>query len=154
MRTARADDYPSVASPAAARVIRSDDCVPLFSGRRACDRPRISLALHPGYKPAMQGGEVSKVHLSDEERIDWLRLIRSDNVGPRTFRALVTHCGSVGAALEALPELARRGGAGEPVRVFPRAEAEREFFAARARGVAFVALGEPNYPGRLAAIDD
>src|SRR5262249_48661162 len=70
------------------------------------------------------------------------------------FRALVTHCGSVGAALEALPELARRGGAGGPVRVFPRAEAEREFFAARARGGAFVALGEPDYPGRLATIDD
>ena len=49
-------------------------------------------------------------HLTDDQRIDWLRLIRSDNVGPRTFRSLVNHFGSARAALERLPELARRGG--------------------------------------------
>jgi len=46
--------------------------------------------------------------LSDEQRIDWLRLIRSQNVGPRTFRALINHFGGARAALEALPGLARR----------------------------------------------
>src|SRR5262249_35665234 len=40
-----------------------------------------------------------------------LGLIRSDNVGPRTFRALVNHYGGAPAALAALPHLARRGGA-------------------------------------------
>jgi hypothetical protein len=30
-------------------------------------------------------------HLTDEQRIDWLRLIRSDNVGSRTFRSLINH---------------------------------------------------------------
>ena len=50
-------------------------------------------------------------NLSDQERLDRLRLIRSDNVGPRTFRALLLHCGDARAALERLPELARRGGA-------------------------------------------
>ena len=49
--------------------------------------------------------------LTDAERIDWLRLIRSDNVGPRTFRSLLEHFGSARAALARLPELARRGGA-------------------------------------------
>ena len=44
-------------------------------------------------------------------RIDRLRLIRSDNIGPRTFRSLVAHFGSARSALERLPELARRGGA-------------------------------------------
>jgi DNA processing protein len=92
--------------------------------------------------------------IEDEERIDWLRLIRSDHVGPRTFRALVDHCGSVQAALAALPELARRGGAARPVRVFPREAAMREYEAARRLGVSFVALGEQNYPPRLAMIDD
>jgi len=29
--------------------------------------------------------------LSDEQRLDWLQLIRSDNIGPRTFRALINH---------------------------------------------------------------
>jgi DNA processing protein len=57
-------------------------------------------------------GEANKsVRLSDEQRLDWLRLIRSDNVGPRTFRALINHYGGARAALSALPDLARRGGA-------------------------------------------
>jgi hypothetical protein len=29
----------------------------------------------------------STTHLTDEQRIDWLRLIRSDNVGPRGIMA-------------------------------------------------------------------
>ena len=54
------------------------------------------------------------MRLSDEQRLDWLRLIRSDNVGPRTFRDLVNHYGGARAALAALPDLARRGGARRP----------------------------------------
>ncbi len=99
------------------------------------------------------GGEASN-HISDQERLDRLRLIRSDNVGPRTFRALVNHFGSAGAALAALPDLARRGGAREPIRVCPRADAERELAAAVRMGVSFVAEGEPEYPVRLQEIDD
>jgi DNA processing protein len=51
--------------------------------------------------------------LSDSQRLHWLRLIRSENVGPRTFRSLVNHCGGANAALAALPDLspARRRGA-------------------------------------------
>ena len=40
------------------------------------------------------------VKLSDEQRLDWLRLIRSDNIGPRTFRDLVNHYGGARAALK------------------------------------------------------
>ncbi len=92
--------------------------------------------------------------LTDEQRLDWLRLIRSDNVGPRTFRALVNHCGGVRAALAALPDLARRGGATRPARVCSRQDAERELQAAKSAGVTLVALGEPDYPQRLQMIDD
>ena len=87
-------------------------------------------------------------------QIDRLRLIRSDNVGPRTFWSLVNHFGSAGAALDALPDLARRGRAREPIRVCPRADAERELAAAARIGVTFVAEGEPDYPARLQEIDD
>jgi predicted Rossmann fold nucleotide-binding protein DprA/Smf involved in DNA uptake len=59
----------------------------------------------------MSGQEGDGVRLTAEQRLDWLRLIRSDNVGPRTFRALVNHYGGARAALAALPDLARRGGA-------------------------------------------
>ena len=94
------------------------------------------------------------IRLSDEQRLDWLRLIRSDNVGPRTFRALVNHYGGARAALAALPALARRGGATRPARVHPQHEAERELKAAAAFGVTLVASGEPDYPSRLQMIDD
>jgi len=94
------------------------------------------------------------VRLSDEQRLDWLRLIRSDNVGPRTFRDLVNYFGGARAALAALPGLARRGGASGPARICPPEEAAAELRAARARGVEFVALGEPDYPVRLQMIDD
>src|SRR5438067_1894559 len=94
------------------------------------------------------------VHLSDSERLDWLRLIRSDNVGPRTFYRLIRHCGGANAALAALPDLARRGGASGPAGICSRADAEREIKAARAFGVRLVATGEDDYPERLAMIDD
>jgi DNA processing protein len=92
--------------------------------------------------------------LSEEERIDWLRLIRSENVGPRTFRSLTRYCGSARAALAQLPELARRGGAKASVRICSRAEAERELAAARALGVRLIGLREGEYPARLREIDD
>lgn len=93
-------------------------------------------------------------HLTDTERLDWLRLIRSQNVGPRTFRALIHHYGDARAALAALPALARRGGASAPGRICTREEALREIAAAKSLGVAFTALGEPDYPQRLMMIDD
>ncbi|HWP26227.1 MAG TPA: DNA-processing protein DprA [Xanthobacteraceae bacterium] len=111
--------------------------------------------LSPKAGGRVKAGEVTAgVRLTDEQRLDWLQLIRSENVGPRTFRALINHCGGARAALEALPELARRGGATKPAAIFPRDEAEREIVAARRLGVAFVALGEPEYPPRLRMIDD
>jgi len=41
----------------------------------------------------------TSTHLTDAQRLDWLRLIRSDNVGPRTFRSLINYFGSAHAAL-------------------------------------------------------
>ena len=70
--------------------------------------------------------------MSDEERLDWLRLIRSDNVGPRTFHDLVSHYGSVRTALTALPELARRGGSARPL-VFARASKPKRNSRLRAK---------------------
>jgi DNA processing protein len=106
----------------------------------------------------MAGAEINSdgthICLSDEQRIDWLRLIRSDNVGPRTFRALLSRFGDARAALDALPELARRGGATRLTRIAARADAERELAAGARRGISYVALSEPAYPMRLAAIDD
>src|SRR5712692_3659661 len=94
------------------------------------------------------------VQLTDEQRLDWLRLIRSDHVGPRTFRALINHLGGARAALAGLPDLARRGGLRGPPRILSREDAAREIAAARSHGVRLVATGEPDYPQRLKMIDD
>ena len=103
----------------------------------------------------MVSGKITEdVRLTDGQRLDWLRLIRSDNIGPRTFRSLINHCGGARAALDALPKLARRGGASKPARIFPREDAERELAGSKKLGIALIALGEPDYPARLRMIDD
>ena len=96
----------------------------------------------------------STTHLADAERIDWLRLIRSDNVGPRTFRSLLRHFGSARTALERLPDLARRGGAARPGRICGEEDARAEIAASSRIGVHLVASGEHGYPPRLAVLDD
>ncbi|KAB1071960.1 DNA-processing protein DprA [Methylobacterium planeticum] len=91
------------------------------------------------------------MQLSDDQRIDWLRLIRCEGVGPRTFRGLVNRFGGAGAALAALPDLTRARGK----RIVPpsRAEAEAEIAAAARLMARFVALGEADYPRALQATD-
>ncbi len=96
----------------------------------------------------------STTHLTDAERIDWLRLIRSDNVGPRTFRSLTRHFGSARTALERLPDLARRGGAARAGRICSEDDARAELAASRRLGVSLVAPGEAGYPPRLATLED
>jgi DNA processing protein len=96
----------------------------------------------------------STANLTDAQRIDWLRLIRSDNVGPRTFRSLVNHFGSARTALERLPDLARRGGAARPARILGEDDALAELAASSKLGVHLVAPGEDGYPPRLAELDD
>ncbi len=92
--------------------------------------------------------------LEDAQRIDWLRLIRSDNIGPRTFRSLLNHCGSARAAIERLPDLARRGGTTRPGRVCSEEEARAELAASSKLGVSLMAPGEAGYPPRLAMLED
>ena len=98
---------------------------------------------------------IQPIHpVSDAERLDWLRLIRTENVGPITFHRLLDRYGSARAALEALPELAQRGGRAKPLRVASRADAERELAANRRIGARLLCSCEPDYPESLAAVDD
>lgn len=93
------------------------------------------------------------IALTEKQRIAWLRLIRSENVGPATFRQLINHCGSAENALDMLPELSRRGGATRALRIAGIGDAEREMEAARRHGARFVGIGEPDYPPALRHID-
>lgn len=95
-----------------------------------------------------------KRELSRADKLDWLRLIRTENVGPITFGALMTRFGSASAALDALPELARRGGRAKPLKSPSRMVAERELAAHEAAGVELIAQCEPAYPPLLAELED
>ncbi|MFI5013183.1 MAG: DNA-processing protein DprA [Hyphomicrobiales bacterium] len=90
--------------------------------------------------------------LSDEQRLDWLQLIRSEGIGPRTFRGLVDRHGSAAAALSALPRIHRERG--RALQVCTREEALAEFAAAAKIGVAYIGIGEGAYPKALAAAAD
>src|SRR5207245_2726023 len=92
--------------------------------------------------------------LTETDRIGRLRLIRSDNVGPRTFYSLINHFGDARAALERLPDLARRGGGTPSGRICTEEGARTEIAAAKRIGVTLVAPGEAAYPPRLATLED
>ncbi|MCX5495434.1 DNA-processing protein DprA [Kaistia dalseonensis] len=91
------------------------------------------------------------IRLTDQQRVAWLRLIRSENVGPATFRDLLNHFGSAAASIEALPDLAVRSG--RRISIAGQAEAEREIAALARLGGRLVAIGEPDYPPWLREID-
>ena len=87
--------------------------------------------------------------LSEEQKLNWLRLIRTRNVGPVTFWRMINHFGGAAKALEMLPEYARRGGKklASPI---TSEMVQRELQAAQKQGATLVARGEPGYPPLLA----
>jgi DNA processing protein len=91
--------------------------------------------------------------LSQSERLASLRLIRSENVGPVTFRDLIAHFGSAETALAAMPELSRRGGFRRTIRLCTASEAEAELERAQKAGAELLFMTEARYPAALAALD-
>ncbi len=90
----------------------------------------------------------------ENEKLDWLRLIRSDNVGPVTFYMLLERFGTARAALDALPDMAKRGGAKRVFKPFSKAGAECEMEALGKQGGVFLTRAEETYPPLLAHIND
>lgn len=90
--------------------------------------------------------------LSDAQKLAWLRLIRSENVGPATFLTLINRFGGAEAALGALPELAARGGS-RRIRVASLDDAKAEWATAERLGARFLCRGEPDYPPILNATE-
>ncbi|WP_102222747.1 DNA-processing protein DprA [Acidimangrovimonas sediminis] len=90
---------------------------------------------------------------TEEDRLSWLRLIRSRRVGPTTFHRMLAEHGSAGAALAALPAVARAAGAKDyrPVTID---EAGAEMDAARRAGARMVLWGAPDYPPALMDLPD
>ncbi|HFQ15508.1 MAG TPA: DNA-processing protein DprA, partial [Rhodobacteraceae bacterium] len=87
--------------------------------------------------------------IEDTTRRDWLRLIRSENVGPATFWKLINRFGGAAAALDYLSAGDRAGRNKQPLRLYSTEQAEREMEQARRLGARLVARSEPDYPGWL-----
>jgi len=85
---------------------------------------------------------------------DWLRLARVGNVGPVSFRRLLRRFGTARKALDALPELARRGGSAQPFPLPSPLAIEDEISALEKLGGRFIALCEPDYPEALSSVED
>lgn len=88
----------------------------------------------------------------DNERRAWLRLARTENVGPVTFRNLIARYGTASAALEELPRLAARGG-GKNFILPDEGETARELEALARLGGRLIASCEPDYPAGLKALE-
>lgn len=86
-----------------------------------------------------------------DERLAWLRLARTENVGPTTFANLLARFGNAEAALDAVPRLARRGG--KALQLFGAAEAAHELEALDRFGARMITCREAKFPPGLAALD-
>ncbi len=90
----------------------------------------------------------------DDERLAWLRLSRSENVGPVTFYRLLETYGTARKALEVLPELSKRGGRAKPLTVPPAGAVEKELELLAKRGGVLILACEDAYPIPLGAVED
>ncbi|WP_299841909.1 DNA-processing protein DprA [uncultured Roseovarius sp.] len=90
---------------------------------------------------------------TEDDRISWLRLLRSRRVGPSTFFRLLKEHGTAQAALEALPEVARAAGV-EKYEICPEGVVFAEIKAARAAGAHLICAGDAEYPKNLLEISD
>lgn len=91
------------------------------------------------------------IRLDERQRFDWLRLARTEGVGPITFRGLINRFGGAAAALQALPALAAKRG--RPVALPTPDEIEAEFRAAEKLGARLIGYGESDYPRLLREIE-
>jgi DNA processing protein len=94
------------------------------------------------------------IPLTDQQKLDWIRLARSENVGAVTFRHLIERYRTPSKALEAVSSLALKGGSKRAITICPLDLAEQEMNAAQTFGATFVPLGSTDYPAILAQIHD
>lgn len=92
------------------------------------------------------------IRLTERQRLNWLRLIRSENVGPATFKDLINYCGSAQRAIDMLPDLANRGGSRARIKIAGMDDAEKELADIEAFGARLIGIGEPEYPSALRQI--
>ena len=92
--------------------------------------------------------------ITEAERLAYLRLFRTDNIGPITFYQLIDRFGSASEALKALPELSKRGGRSKPLTPPSQSSIEKEYRALQKRGGQIITVQDPEYPLALTATED
>lgn len=97
---------------------------------------------------------MNRKELTAAERTAWLRLSRTENIGPITFYKLIERYGSAEKALERLPDLSKRGGRAKPLSAISKDEAEDEVESLEKIDGRLIAHCEPDYPPLLATIED
>lgn len=94
---------------------------------------------------------LSESQLTQAEAFARIRLLRSPNIGPVSYRQLLARFGTATAALDALPDLASRGrGAYRPASAD---SIEREVLALRKAGARYLFHDQPDYPALLGELD-
>lgn len=91
---------------------------------------------------------------NNDSKLDYLRLIRSENVGPITFYLLLKYFGSAKEALANINDFAKRGGKTKPIKLYPESEAQKEMDEVLALGAEIIAFNEDDYPYLLKQIPD
>lgn len=89
--------------------------------------------------------------LSQDEAFARIRLLRSPNIGPVSYRQLLARFGNAAAALEALPDLGSRGACS--YRPAPRDAIEAEIAAVRRASARYLFHDTPDYPALLGELD-
>lgn len=106
----------------------------------------------------MSGTTVSSTHpplppTTEDDRVSWLRLLRSRRVGIATFYRLMAEHGSAASSLQALPEIAREAGV-ENYTPCPEDAALAEMRLGQKAGAQLIFFGQDSYPKRLTDLPD
>lgn len=92
--------------------------------------------------------------MTDQDKIDCIRLIRSENIGPKTFEALMLLHGNATKALDAIPTMSSKGGRNTPLKICSKSDAVKEIESARKKGAELITIYDEAYPKLLKQIKD
>jgi len=102
----------------------------------------------------MKDAKISLIALSEKEKLGVLRIIKSENIGIATFYRLWLLYSSVDEIIDALPDLARKGGKKSSIKVCEISAAEQELELTHKAGGRMVFFSDPEYPAHLKNIYD
>ena len=92
--------------------------------------------------------------INNPDLVSIIRLIRSENVGIKTFWHLISLYDNAENALRHIAELSVRGGRDKPIKIFPKLQAEKEIELAISKNVKILSFLDPDFPILLKNTED